>query len=74
MRGPIVNVTPGVFYIELALDLIRVGDRVRVSKNGKSWKTTVIRIDDFGNYWCATRWQSIFGDSTYHEPCDVRKL
>lgn len=51
-----------------------VGDKVEVFNDGKTWSTRVIKIDDFGNYWCATWFQNICGDSTYHEPKDVRKL
>ena len=53
----------------------RVGDKVEVRTPGKGFHTTnVIRIDDFGNYWCATWWENIWGYSTYHEPQNVIKL
>lgn len=55
--------------------LPKEGDAVEVRQIGKKWKKTkVVRIDDFGLFWCATWWESICGHSTAHEYVDVRKL
>ena len=75
MRNGLVDLANLAAYRNIGTSDACVGDTVEVNEPGKGWRATrVIRIDDFGMYWCATWWENIWGHSTYHEPKDVMKL